>query len=151
VSRPFFTPGFVYPALQRPPTVFVTRVYLTPFMGSTPIGARLPKPSDDDDTVNGFLRVEAGGGTKANLLEFNMSIILHAYSPYQDQAEDISDTAMGWMTAAEGQSIAGWSVTRVCGTVEKHVLADPNVQKLTRYRSMVTWRMPGRVLAPPGS
>jgi hypothetical protein len=151
VSSPFFTPGFVYPALRRPPIEFLVITYLTPFMGSTPISSRLPTAPNDFDTINGLLRVEAGGGTKANLLEFNMTVILHAYSPFEVQAEEISDTAMAWMTAADGQTIAGWSVTKVCSTVEKHKLGDPNVQKLTRYRSMVTWRMPGRVLAPPGS
>lgn len=146
-----WTPGFVDPAIRPPDIEWLTIYYLTQFMGSTPIGTRLPNPSDNADTVNGFLRVEAGGGNKANYLQWNMSVILHAYSPNEIEAEAIIGDAMGWMTAARGQQIAGWSVVEVPNCTVAHRYSDPQVIGLTRYRAMVTWRVPGQLMVPGGS
>lgn len=151
MTGPFYTPGRVKPALQRPPLEALGLLYLTPFMGATPVATRLPNPAQNADTINGFLRLESGGGVQCNLLEFDMTLLIHAYALNEVLAEQICDAAMPWLGAAEGQQIDGWSITRVVGTIEKHKLGDPNVQKLTRYRAGIRWRMPGRVLAPPGS
>jgi hypothetical protein len=149
-----FTPGFVDPAMEPADIEWLANYYLTPLMGVTPIATRLPQPDKQADTINGFLRIEAAGGVKVNFTEYDLAVILHAYSPDEIQASQIGRTATGWMAAARGQSVAGWSVTYVSNVVAAHKLGDPNVAGLTRYRSMVTWRVPGRVMVPgviPGS
>ena len=148
MSGPFFTPGFVDPAVLPADIEWLAIYYLTPHMGLTPIATRLPNPADNADTINGFLRVEYGGGSKANLTEWNLTTILHGYSPIEIQASQICRTATAWMQAARGQSISGWSVTGVPNCVAPHRLSDPNVIRLTRYRSMVTWRVPGQLIVP---
>lgn len=142
----FSTPGYVDPVILPADVEWMAQYYLTPIMSPTPVATRLPQPAQDADTVNGFLRVEFGGGTQANKFEWNLSTILHAYSPNEIQASQISRTATAWMAAARGQIIAGWGITEVPNSVAPHRLADPNVQNLTRYRSMVTWRVPGQIL-----
>lgn len=150
-----FTPGFVDPAMEPADIEWLSIYYLTPLMDpAVPIATRLPNPAPGADTINGFLRIEAAGGTKANFVEYNLAVILHAYAPDEIVASQIGRTATAWMASARGQSVAGWSVTDVCNVVASHKLGDPNVAGLTRYRSMVTWRVPGRVMVPgviPGS
>jgi hypothetical protein len=150
-----FTPGFVDPAMEAADIEWLAAYYLTPLMDpSIPIATRLPQPDKQADTINGFLRLEAGGGPKVNFTEYNLTTILHAYSPNEIQASQISRAATGWMAAARGQTIAGWGVTDVPTVIGSHKLGDPNVAGLTRYRSLVTWRVPGRLMVPgviPGS
>jgi len=145
VSNLGFPSGFIDPVLEPPDIEFLAQYYLTPYMGLTPIATRLPSPAANADTINGFLRVEAGGGNEANVFEYNMTVLLHGYSPNEIQASSICRTAYKWMKAARGQSIAGWYVSGVPNTVSPHRLDDPNVIGLTRYRAMVTWRTPGLV------
>lgn len=149
-----FTPGFVDPAMESADIEWLTIYYLTPLMGAVTIATRLPNPGLQADTINGFLRIEAAGGTKANFTEYNLAVILHAYAPDEIVASHIGRTATAWMASARGQTVAGWGVTEVSNVVASHKLGDPNVAGLTRYRSMVTWRVPGRVMVPgviPGS
>lgn len=151
MTGPFFTPGFVDPAIKPVDIEWMAVYYLTPIMYPTPVGTRLPNPKSNEDTVNGFLRIERGGGAKVNLTEFDQTILLHAYSPNEPEAAEISDNAIAWMSAARGQKIAGRSVTGVPHVSDSQKLADPNVVALTRYRSTVTWRVPGQLLVVPGS
>ena len=151
MTRPLWTAGFVDPAVIPADIEWLAIYFLTPYMGSTPIGTKLPNPPFNADTIpNGFLRVEFGGGSKANVTEWNLTTILHGYSPNEIEASQICRTATAWMAAARGQSISGWSVTGVPNCVAPHRLSDPNVIGLVRYRSMVTWRVPGQVLSPGG-
>lgn len=143
MTNPGFPPGFIDPVLEPPDIEFLAQYFLTPYLGSTPIATRLPNPNLQADTINGFLRVEAGGGNDANAFQYNMTTILHGYSPNEIQASWICRTAFKWMKAARGQSIAGWFVSCVPNTVSPHRLGDPNVVGLTRYRAMVTWTVPG--------
>jgi len=137
--------GFIDPVLEPADIESLGLYYLTPYMGNTPIATRLPNPKDQADTINGFLRIEAGGGSDANRFEYNLSLILHGYSPYEIQASQICRNAYKWAKAATGQQVAGWYVSHVVNTVAPHRLGDPNVEELTRYRALVTWRVPGLV------
>lgn len=143
-----FPQGFIDPVVEPADIEFLAQYYLThltPDFGVTPIATRLPNPASTADTINGFLRVEACGGGEANAFEYDLTILLHGYSPNEIQASYICRTAFKWMKAARGQSVAGWYVSKVCNAVAPHRLGDPNVVGLTRYRAMVTWRVPGLV------
>ena len=148
MSAPFWTPGFTSPAVLPADIEWLAIYFLTPYMGSTPIATRLPNPKEEADTINGFLRVESGGGTKCNVTEWDLTCILHGYSPNEIQARQICATALTYMSAARGQSVSGWSVTGVPHCTGLQRLSDPNVAKLTRYRAMVTWRVPGQLMNP---
>ena len=140
VSRPT-----VDPVIQPGDIETLALYYLQPVLSPTPCATRLPQPNNQSDTINGFLRVEAAGGGKANYLEYDLNLILHAYSPVEMQAANIAQTAMAFMTAARGQTVAGWFVGLVKNTVMPHRLTDPNIN-LVRYRAAVTWRVAGQPL-----
>jgi len=140
-----FPQGFIDPVIEPPDIEFLGIYFLIPHMGSTPIATRMPNPQQQSDTINGFLRVEAGGGNAPNPFEYNLSLILHSYSPNELEASSICRTAYKWARAARGQTISGYYVSEVCNSVSPHRLGDPNVIGLTRYRAMVTWRIPGLI------
>jgi hypothetical protein len=142
-ARPFTT-------LLPPPIEAMAVQYFTPLMAPTPVATRLPDPDDSEDTVGGFLRVEAAGGSlTGEMLLWDMSIILHGYSPIEPQAEDIIGRAVAWGSNATGITVPvnnlDWYVTfsRASGLPTKQ--QDPMVN-LTRYRAMVSWRIPGNPL-----
>jgi hypothetical protein len=135
---------------RPPPPEALAKAYYTPLVAPTPVATRLPKPANTADTINGFLRVEAGGGTlRGELLLWDISIILHAYAPNTQEgiAEDLIDEALTWGANAAGYTQImpngdEWYITysRVSGFAMRK--ADPLVN-MTRYRGMVTWRIPG--------
>lgn len=122
--------------------------YLTPVLSPTPCATRLPVVANTADTINGFLRIESAGGGRPNIGEFDLSVILHAYSPNEVEAVDISRHAMAYMCSGRGQTVSGWYISGVTNVVGAQRLTDPEVN-LVRYRSAVTWRVAGQVL--PGS
>ena len=103
VSRPT-----VDPVVQPGDIETLALYYLQPVLSPTPCATRLPQPNAHDDTVSGFLRVEAAGGGKANYLEYDLNVILHAYSPVEMQAANIYDGCSG----ADGCGV-------VCGVGEE--------------------------------
>lgn len=145
MSNPGFPPGFIDPVLEPADIEWLGLYYLTQYMGPTPIATRLPNPKDNADTINGFLRLEAAGGSDPNKFQDNLTLLLHGYSPNEIQASWICRTAYKWARAATGQAISGWYVSRVTNCVPPHKLSDPNVVALTRYRAMVTWQVPGLI------
>jgi hypothetical protein len=116
--------------------------YFTPIIAPTPIDTRLPKPDDNADTINGFVTVEAAPAQRVGLAQWDLSFILHAYSPVEYQAADISHKLMSYGTAAQGQTIAGWYVVMVPIAVGGEKLVNPDIE-LPRYRSALTWRVQG--------
>lgn len=142
----------VDPIILPPAIETLSRSFLTPLLTPTPVATRLPSPASDADTVNGFLRVESGGGGKPNRFQYDMQTILSAYSPDEIQAEHIVGQAVAVMSAARGQTINdgtfGWFVVGVMGVVAPHRLNDPDVVNLTRYRASVTWRVAGQQWNP---
>ena len=140
-------PVTYWPILKPPKIGQLFRAYLLGPMSPTPIATRLPSPDKDADTVNGFLRLEYGGGSKPNPFQYDVQCIMHGYSPDQNQAEEIANNAVALASAAQGQTVNGWFVVGVSGVVVPHQLTDPDVI-LPRFRSSVTWRVVGQQWNP---
>jgi hypothetical protein len=136
--------GFIWPVVTPADIEWLALFFLTPLMAPTPVATRLPRIQSDTDTQNGFLRVEAGGGTKIGLTEYNQSILLHTYVPFEFEVlgAEIANKAVAYMSAAGGVSIAGRYVTAVSHVSTVQRRTDPNVN-LLRYLSFVTWRVRG--------
>lgn len=131
-----------------PPDIEALAVdFLEPVLTPTPVATRLPSPTNDADTVNGFLRVEYGGGSKPNKFQWDVQCILLGYSPNEIQASLIAAQAVALMSAARGQTVNGWYVVGVMGAVAPHRGDDPDVI-LPRYRAAVTWRVAGQQWNP---
>lgn len=141
----------VDPVLLPPDLETLTVNYLTPGLSPTPIATRLPTPNVAADTVNGFLRIEYGGGSKPNRFQYDVQCILHGYSPDEVQASQVARQAVALMGAARGQTISdgttNWYVVGVMGVVAPHRLTDPDVI-LPRFRASVTWRVAGQQWNP---
>lgn len=122
--------------------------FYTPKLAPTPVATRVPRPADNEDTIHGFLRVEAGDISP--VLEFrsvawDMSFLLHAYSPNEIEAAHIIGTAMAEAASAHFQSVMGFYIVDVLGVSGGVRLSEPRVPDLIRYRATVTWRVTGRV------
>jgi hypothetical protein len=141
----------VDPVLLPPKIEVLARAYLLNAMSPTPIITRLPEPNDTADTVNGVLRVEAGGGGRVNRFQYDMTCLLHGYSPDEDQANDIANRAVALASAARGQTISDgtsdWFVVAVPSVGMPQRRTDPDVI-LPRYLSAVTWRVAGQPWTP---
>lgn len=140
-------PTTVWPILKPPKIAQLVRALLLTPLAPTGIGTKLPSPMTDQDLVNGFLRLEYGGGTKPNPFQYDLQCIMHAYSPDQGQAEDIASDAGALVTAAQGLTVNGVYIVGVSGYVAPHLLTDPDVN-LPRIRSSVTWRVAGQQWNP---
>lgn len=138
---------FVDPVVLPPDVESLARAYLLDKLAPTPIATRLPRPESDDDTVNGMLRVEYGGGSKPNWFQYDVQCLLHAYDPNEIAAKQIAAKAVALMGAARGQTINGWYVVGVMAVIAPARLTDPNVN-LPRFRSAVTWRVAGQQWNP---
>lgn len=131
--------------------------FFTPLMAPVPVATRLPQPGQAADTVNGFLRVEAAGGSvqKDGFL-FDVGLILHSYAPNNQEslAELIMMRATAFGGNAQGQMITHpslqrpWYVTfsRIQGLALRQ--ADPMVN-LTRFKALIIWRVQGMVDPQP--
>lgn len=140
--------GFIYPVVVPADIEWLALYFLTPLMAPTPVATRLPVDTQDSDTQHGFLRVEAGGGTKVNLTEYNQTILLHAYVPpeYEPLGAEIANKAIAYMGAAAGLSVSGRYVSHVPHVSAVQRRTDPNVN-LLRYMAFVTWRVLGKPVA----
>jgi hypothetical protein len=141
-------PGFTYPVVAPADIEWAVLYYLTPLITPTPVATRLPDDTDPNDTVNGFVRVEAGGGVKKNIIEYNQTILLHTYCPfeYEVQGAQIANNVIAYMSAATGFTIGGTSyVTEVPHATVCQRRTDPDVN-LLRYLSFVTWTVAGTAL-----
>ncbi|HVQ84622.1 MAG TPA: hypothetical protein VMS84_07585 [Mycobacterium sp.] len=144
-----------YQTVRPPPTELVALAYFTPLIAPTPCGTRVPKPSNTADTINGFLRVEAGGGVlRSDGILWDVSCILHAYANNTDEAmaEQLGEEAVAWGANFTGSSVKMpngdvWYCTYARCSGWNQRKGDPLVP-MTRYRSMVTWRMPGLPIIP---
>ncbi len=134
-----------------PPIQGLAMAFFSPRMAPTPVATRLPQPSRTEDTVNGFLRIEAAGGSIMNdMFMFNCGIILHSYAPnnQESMAEIVLMHAMAHGNNAQGQFITHPSLQRPWYVTYSRIQAlgvrqaDPLVN-LTRFRGMITWRIQG--------
>ena len=137
-----------HPVLYLPPLEAMGKAYFTPLMSPTPVATRLPRPESREDTTNGFLRIESGGGyLNDDELLWEMGLILHGYSPDEVQAEQIICDAVARGAAAQGLTTTvanrDWYVTFSRASALPLREEDPRVN-LPRYRAMVTWRIPGK-------
>lgn len=121
--------------------------FLAPRM-SCGVGTTVPGPQRNQTKAAPFLRVEFGGGTQVNRLEFDGDLIMCGYAPDEIVASAITRRAFGLAAAATGESLDGWYLSWCRGTVLPHRQPDPNHAGLVRYRSMVTWRFPGQLITP---
>lgn len=140
-----------YPTIYPPPIQALAIAYFTPRLAPIRVATRLPQPEKTDDTINGFIRIEAAGG---HILEdqylFNCGIILHSYAPNnaESQAEINCMKAIAHGGNAQGRYIIHpslqrpWFVTfsRITGLAVKQ--ADPLVN-MVRFRALITWRIQG--------
>lgn len=144
--------------VRPPPTEYLARQYFTPLVTPTPVATRAPQPAKTADTINGFLRLEAGGGVlRGEMLLWDVAVILHAYANNSDEylAEQLINDALAWGANAAGytqQMPNGdeWFITYSRATSIATRKADPYVN-MTRYRGMVTWRIPGLPPNPIGT
>lgn len=116
--------------------------YYTPLLTPTPVDTREPKVANDADTINGFLTVESGPMVRFGLAAWDLSFILHAYSPVESEAADISGKAMAYGTSVQGKTVMGWYIIGLVNAVGGVKLPNPDVS-LPRYRSALTWRVQG--------
>src|SRR4029077_5667932 len=85
---------------------------------------------------------------------FDASAIIHGYADYENEwkAEDLCGTALAWGGNAQGLPLnlegPDWFVTYSRITALAVELVDPLV-RLTRFRGMFTWRIPGVPIAMP--
>lgn len=146
-ARPFQT-------LAPPPVQALALAYFGPIMDPTPVATRRPQPAVTSDTINGFLRVEAGGGIlRGNEMQFDVGVILDAYGPNAQEGyvEQIIANALAWGNNAQGTAIihpstgdsyfVSYAKTTALGTKAQ----DPLVN-LVRFRGRLTWRIAGRPL-----
>lgn len=134
--------NYVVPPLAKPDTEDLVTYYYTPIIAPTLIDTRLPNVADSADTVNGFVTVEAAPSSRYGLAQWDISFILHAYSPHEYEAADISDKLMAYGTAVQGLTVMGWYIVGLVNAVGGEKLPNPDID-LPRYRSALTWRVQG--------
>jgi hypothetical protein len=135
--------SYVVPPLDSADVEDLGIYYYTPILAPTLVDTRMPRPDDDRDTANGFLTIEAAPASRFGLAAWDLSFILHAYSPVEAEAADISRKVMGHGTAVQGLTIMGWYVIGVVNAIGGEKIPNPEIN-LPRYRSALTWRVRGR-------
>jgi hypothetical protein len=146
-----WTPGWTFPLVAPAAIETSGMYYLTPLITPTPVATRLPDDTSNSDTVNGFVRLEAGGGVKKDILQYNQTLLCHTYVPfeYEVQGEEIATHVIAYMSAATGWTIGGTAyVTDVPHATTYQRRTDPDVN-LLRYLSFVTWTIAGTELPAP--
>ncbi len=140
-----------YATIWPPPIQGLAIAYFTPRVAPVPVATRLPQPDRTQDTVNGFIRIEAAGGhTMHDGLFFNCGIIIHSYAPnnQESMAEVNMMHALAHAGNAQGRFIVHPSLQRPWFVSYSHITAlgvrqaDPLVN-LTRFRGMAVWRIQG--------
>ncbi len=138
------TPSFIQPVLAPADIEFLAQSFLVPLMTPTPVATRLPDDTDPTDSVNGFLRVEAAAAVKINWFQYNVSVFLHLYVPFESEVlgQTLIDEALGYMGAAGGLTVGGRYVSQVAHVMGPARKTDPDVN-LLRYFGGVTWTLDG--------
>lgn len=135
--------NYVVPPLLPADIGDLATVYYTPLLAPTLVDTRLPDPMISADTVNGFLTVESADSSRFGLDSWDLSFILHSYSPVESEAADISNKAMAYGTAVQGQTVMGWYIVGLVSCIGSRKIPNP-LLNLSRYRSALTWRVQGR-------
>lgn len=135
--------NYVVPPLDAPDIEDLVPYYFTPIIAPTPIDTREPNVADNADTINGFVTVEAAPASRYGLAQWDLSFILHAYSPHEYEAADISRKLMAYGTAVQGLTVMGWYIVGLVNAIGGEKMPNPDIE-LPRYRSALTWRVAGR-------
>lgn len=138
--------GYPVPPLLAPDVEDIGMYYYTPLLAPTLIDTRLPNPAANADTVNGFVTIESAGFTRIDLASYNISMLLHCYSPKEAEAADLSRTVMAHGTAVQGKTVMGWYVMGLVSAIGGVKLPNPDVS-LPRYRCALTWHIQGQPVA----
>lgn len=134
--------NYVVPPLMMPDSEDLPMWYFQPLIAPTPIDTRLPKLDTDADLAYGFVTVEAAPASRVGLAQWDISFILHAYSPKEIEAADLSRTIMAYGTAVQGLTVGGWYIVGLVNAIGGEKLPNPDIE-LPRYRSALTWRVQG--------
>lgn len=138
--------NYVVPLLDAPDIEDLVIYYYTPILSPTMVDTRLPKPDHNQDTIHGFVTVEAGDTRRVGVAQWDLDFVLHSYSPVESEAADISRKLMMYGTSAQGLTIMGWYVVMVANALGGRKLPNPDVP-LPRYRSALTWRVQGHPIS----
>lgn len=145
------SPAQYYPVVLPPPTEWVATAFLTPKLQPVPVVTRLPILAPGVSVLPTTMRVEAGDTVRCPGLwgaAYDMTFLMHAYSPDEIAAEALSQLAIGQVSATTGITIVGWYVVEVVSVIGGRRLSDPEVPKdIVRYRSAVTWKVAGQFLS----
>ena len=137
------------PPLLAPDVEDLGIYFYTPLLTPTLIDTRDPDVSDTQDTINGFVTIESAGMNRIDLASYHVSFLLHAYSPVEAEAADLSRNIMAYGTAVQNLSVMGWLIMGLVSAVGGAKLPNPDVD-LPRYRSALTWRVQGRPIGGSG-
>jgi hypothetical protein len=145
-----------FPVVLPPDPEFLAQAFLTPLLAAlpgfdapVPVVTRLPSPEALQASLTGTVRTEAADTHWIPSLwgVYDTSFLLHCYSPNEDQASEISRTAIAQCAAATGQTIVGFYVVNVISVIGGRRLFDPDVPEgIVRYRSATSWRVSGQPL-----
>lgn len=138
--------GYPVPALMGPDVEDIGIYYYTPLLAPTLIDTREPNVLSNADTINGFVTIESAGFSRIGLAAYDVSMILHCYSPVEAEAADLSRKVMAYGTAVQGKTVMSWYVMELVTAIGGVKLVNPNVD-LPRYRCALTWRVQGAPVA----
>lgn len=138
--------GYPVPPLLAPDVEDLGMYYFTPLLAPTIIDTREPDVANNDDTIHGFVTIESAGFTRIDLASYNISMILHCYSPVEAEAADLSLKAMAHGTAVQNKTLMGWLIRGLVTAIGGVKLPNPDVN-LPRYRCALTWQVQGSPVA----
>lgn len=138
--------GYPVPPLMAPDVEDLGIYYYTPILAPTLIDTRQPDVAREADTINGFVTIESAGINRIGLAAYDVSMILHCYSPVESEAADLSRKAMAYGTAVQGKTVMSWLVMELVTAIGGVKLPNPDVD-LPRYRCALTWRVQGLPVA----
>lgn len=133
--------NYVVPPVNSPDIEDLGIFYFTTILAPTVVDTRLPSPAADEDTIHGFMTIESGDMSRVGLAQWDCDFLLHAYSPVEAEASDISRKAMAYGTSIQGLTVMGWYIVGLVTAIGGRKLPNPDVPGLTRYRSALTWRV----------
>lgn len=138
--------GYPVPPLLAADVEDLGIYFYTPLLAPTLIDTRQPKVDDERDTINGFVTIESAGIVRVDLASFNISMILHCYSPVEAEAADLSLKVMAHGTAVQNKTVMSWLIMELVTAIGGVKLPNPEVD-LPRYRCALTWRVQGHPVA----
>jgi hypothetical protein len=142
------SPQQYYPVVLPPGPEWLATAFLTPKLAPTPVVTRMPILAPGVAVLPTLMRVEAADTVRCPSLwgaAYDVSFLMHAYSPSEIEAEQLSTLAIAQVSAVTGTTIVGWYIVEVMTVVGGRRLSDPEVPAdLVRYRSAVTWKVAGQ-------